>query len=81
MSPRKQQYLAWVEQIRASGDGKRLRTYKCPSCSSDIETFSPARADDVWDTLSTCPHCDAMHFKVQIGFEPVSARALPEAVA
>lgn len=82
MSPsRKQEYLAWLEKIRASGDAKRLRTYQCPSCSGDIETLSPTRADAVWDSLSTCPHCEEIHFKVQIGFEPVSARAVPKEVA
>lgn len=38
-------------------------SYSCPSCKKDIEAMVPEN-DEIFDSLSTCPHCGEIFMKV-----------------
>jgi len=59
-----QRYTEYNDRLKAKGI--KLITFACPSCGQSIET-GPAPEGDVWDTLSDCPHCNAMFMKVTEG--------------
>lgn len=42
--------------------GGRVVTYLCPHCEGIINTAAPPDEDEVWDTISACPHCEQTHF-------------------
>lgn len=46
----------------AKARGARIAAFKCPDCAKAIETLRPPRGD-TWDSMSTCPHCDALFHK------------------
>jgi hypothetical protein len=54
-------YTAFVERAKASRTP--LVKFSCPACRQVIETI-PAPKGEVWDSLSTCPHCEALFMKV-----------------
>jgi hypothetical protein len=57
-------YTEFVERAKASRTP--LVKFSCPACSQGIETI-PAPKGVVWDSLTTCPHCEAMFMKVISG--------------
>ncbi|HFK2002896.1 TPA: hypothetical protein ACGW3W_002191 [Pseudomonas aeruginosa] len=56
-----QQYTDFTAQLKARGIN--LLAFNCPKCGGEIETEQPPK-DAVWDTFSTCPHCEVLFFKV-----------------
>lgn len=56
----KQQYQAFIARVKERG-GKVLM-FSCPHCHEDIETLA-APPGEVWDSITTCPFCDAMFVK------------------
>lgn len=58
----KQRYLRWIAQARE--DGKPIAGYPCPACGGRIETLAPAADDEPYDSMTQCPHCEELHFKV-----------------
>ena len=44
--------------------GGRVQTYLCPVCDGLITAPSPLDEEDVWDTLTVCPHCEEMHMQL-----------------
>lgn len=54
-------HLEYVARLRAQG--VKLLAYACPHCSFSIEVQRAPRGD-TWDTLSECPKCGKMHFRV-----------------
>lgn len=70
-----QQYQNYIDRLQSMG--KQIATYKCPTCQSEIKTQA-APAGEVWDTLSTCPHCDSLHLKFTKG-ATASAASMPDA--
>ncbi|AGZ38101.1 MAG: hypothetical protein ACOKSU_21940 [Pseudomonas sp.] len=59
-----QRYTEYNDRLKAQGI--KLIAFECPACKQSIET-QPAPNGDVWDTLSECPHCNAMFMKVTEG--------------
>ena len=57
-------YTEYNDQLKAKGI--QLTKYPCPCCGMDIEG-QPAAKCEVWDTLSSCPHCDDIYLKVSDG--------------
>lgn len=70
----KKAYLCYIAKRRKSGG--RLMSYSCPSCGETIETPVPSSKGEVWDTLSECPFCEGLHFKIST-FSEVTA-SVPE---
>lgn len=62
----KQRYDEYIARCKDSG--KPLIGYPCPHCRVTIETLR-APDGEVWDTFSSCPHCDEIHFKITRGGE------------
>lgn len=58
------QYTDYNDRLKSQGI--KLISFNCPCCSKPIETM-PAPEGDVWDSLSTCPHCDRMFMKITNG--------------
>ncbi|HCG2926643.1 TPA: hypothetical protein ACNFPO_004438 [Citrobacter freundii] len=56
----KQQYQAFIARIKERGG--KLIMFSCPLCHGEIETPA-APLGDVWDSISTCPHCTGMFVK------------------
>ena len=61
---------------KARADGRHILTYKLPCGCGDIETLAPTFKSHVWDSLTTCPHCGALHFKV-VTHDKVRVRSTP----
>jgi hypothetical protein len=61
---KKQQYLDYIAKLEAMG--KPVTSYVCPECKGAIKTQA-APADQAWDTLSSCPHCEELHLKLTKG--------------
>lgn len=61
-----QRYTEYNDRLKAQGI--TLIAFECPACNQSIET-QPAPKGDVWDTLSECPHCNAMFMKITDGKE------------
>jgi uncharacterized Zn finger protein (UPF0148 family) len=57
----KQRYTEYNDRLKASG--ARMLSFNCPACSQSIETQAATKGD-TWDTLSTCPHCEALFMKI-----------------
>lgn len=57
-------YLKYVRRVEANGG--KLICFKCPDCRQDIKTI-PAPRGEVWDTVSTCPHCEQSFVKITNG--------------
>lgn len=66
-------YVAYMDQVRA--EGRPIVAYEPPCGCPAIETEAPDDAD-VWDTLSTCPHCGDLHYKV-VYFDHAEGYARP----
>lgn len=64
MTDKKRQYTEYLEKLHNLG--KRTTAYNCPSCNGEIQTQIAPKGDK-WDTLSACPHCDALHMKITTG--------------
>lgn len=58
------EYQAYIAKLRAAG--KLVVYYFCPHCEKQIDTQA-APVGVKWDTLSACPHCQGVHFKVTKG--------------
>lgn len=57
----KQAYQDFVDHYHANV-GPML-SLECPHCEESILT-APAPIGAVWDSLSACPHCEGLYFKV-----------------
>lgn len=57
-----QDYQRWIANARAAG--QPLAGYSCPHCGQAIETLRPSPDVEPFDSLTTCPHCQQLHFKV-----------------
>lgn len=73
MSNLKQRHDDYIARYKA--DGKRVHQYRCPECGNSIETPAPPKGD-VWDSASSCPHCEKLHFMVA-EYDEAYAKALP----
>lgn len=67
----RQKYQLYIEALR--NDGASLATYPCPSCGFLIQTLIPPHFGNgaqpgsyiqTWDSLTTCPDCEGVHFRV-----------------
>lgn len=58
----KNKYHKYIEKVRASGAS--ILSYDCPACKKSIETEAPSNTNECWDTITICPHCDGLHFKI-----------------
>jgi hypothetical protein len=56
------EHLAYMARVRAHGG--RILAYRPPCCNTETETKAPVDDDDVWDSLTTCPHCGALGMKI-----------------
>lgn len=59
-----QRYTEYNDRLKAQG--VKLIAFACPACNQNIETREAPKGD-VWDTLSDCPHCNAMFMKITKG--------------
>lgn len=57
----KQQHAEFLAKVKASG--AKTAFYKAPCCGAAVEDRL-AGAGEMWDTWSTCPHCEALYWKV-----------------
>ena len=64
MSELQQKYQEYIDKLEARG--MAVAIYACPDCKEEIKTQA-APADEYWDTLATCPHCEGMHLKITNG--------------
>jgi hypothetical protein len=55
-----QQHLAYIERVRGHC---RILAYSPPCCGVTTETTAPG-GDDVWDSLTVCPHCGVLGMKI-----------------
>ncbi|HEK3481494.1 TPA: hypothetical protein SMW11_003292 [Pseudomonas aeruginosa] len=56
-----QKYTEYTNRLKAQG--AQFLAFDCPRCGFEIETERPPQGE-LWDTLSSCPHCGALFFKV-----------------
>lgn len=58
-----QKYHEYNARLREQGT--RMLTFQCPNqgCGNDIEVQAAPKGD-TWDTLTTCPHCEQMFFRI-----------------
>ena len=63
-TPGMQNHLRHLEQLKA--EGHPLTTLPCPCCEQSIETAA-AQPGEVWDTLTDCPHCEAVFLLITEG--------------
>ena len=68
----RRRYEEYIAAHKASGGVTQV--YRCPFCAKRIETASPATKHDMWDTMTSCPWCDGLHYK-RVYFTHVEARA------
>lgn len=61
MSNRKEQYLTYIRNLKASG--KTVIAYKCPHCDAELEALAPPPGE-VFDSAVVCYECEHLHFKV-----------------
>lgn len=54
-------YDAFITRCRQ--DGVSLASFECPACGESIETPRPEHGH-VYDSITTCPHCEHLFFKV-----------------
>lgn len=57
-------YTEYNDRLKAQGI--KLIAFACPCCTKSIET-RPAPRGELWDTLSSCPHCNALYMKITKG--------------
>lgn len=57
-------YLTYIRRVETRGG--KLIIFICPDCGQDIKTL-PAPAGEIWDTISTCPHCEQSFVKITNG--------------
>ena len=57
-----QQHDDYVARVKASG--APTRTYRTPCCGKELEDPVPHEPGDQWDSLTQCPHCNALYMKV-----------------
>lgn len=57
----KQEYTAYISRLKKSRT--KLVAYPCPACREEIETLVPPKGRK-YDSLTECPHCRELHFKV-----------------
>lgn len=57
-------YTKHIAQLEANG--VELVKFNCPDCHEELKTL-PAPEGEVWDTFSTCPHCDELFQKITRG--------------
>lgn len=46
----------------AKANGRKVLSLDCPICEKSIETIAAPKSEE-WDSLSQCPHCEAMYLK------------------
>ncbi|HBO1323884.1 TPA: hypothetical protein ACPWHI_002318 [Pseudomonas aeruginosa] len=56
-----QKYTEYTNRLKAQG--VQFLAFDCPRCGFEIETERPPQGE-LWDTLSSCPHCEALFFEV-----------------
>lgn len=59
-------YCSWLG--RQFTGGVALASYKCPHCKTPLYTIAPENGG-VSDSLSNCPVCDGVYFKVVSNFD------------
>lgn len=74
MTKVKCQHSAFMKRCIEGGMG--ILRFPCPACGSEIETLAATR-DEVWDSLSICPECNAIFMKVVNG-TTVLTQSVPE---
>jgi hypothetical protein len=52
-------YNAWIARVPVT----KLSTFDCPCCAESVQTLRPPKGQ-TWDSLTICPHCESMCFKV-----------------
>jgi hypothetical protein len=57
----KQEHEQYIALLRAAGDP--ITTYQTPCCGKAVECRAGV-SGEVWDTLTTCVHCGALHVRV-----------------
>ncbi|AXA83682.1 hypothetical protein DCD74_02340 [Lysobacter oculi] len=58
----KVEFEAYMKKAKANGS--HVLTYTRPCGCGQIETLAPKAFGHVWDSLTTCPDCGALYFKV-----------------
>lgn len=61
MKTLKQKHAEYIAKVKATG-GKTLK-YVTPCCGKGVEDPAAGKGE-TWDTLATCPHCEALYWKV-----------------
>jgi DNA-directed RNA polymerase subunit RPC12/RpoP len=74
VSDKVKNYENWVARYEAKKKGamRKLAVYKCPKCEHELKCPKPARGD-VFDTLATCPYCEAGFWRVTFANGQVTA--------
>lgn len=61
MATLKQKHDEFIARLKAQGT--KILEFKCPACGKKIETQAAPKGD-TWDSLSNCPHCEALYMKI-----------------
>jgi len=56
----KEAHDKYISRLEESGE--KLTKFKCPECGATIKTLVPDSG--VFDTMSQCPECEELFFKV-----------------
>lgn len=54
---------AHIDHVRARG-GRVLMLEQLPCCGTSMDVHVPASKHETWDSLTTCPNCGELFFKV-----------------
>lgn len=57
-------HSAYIAKCQDRGDN--IVTFSPACCGAPMQTLAPKSAHEIWDTLSTCPSCGEMFYKVVI---------------
>ncbi|HGT9857414.1 TPA: hypothetical protein ACM5DY_004485 [Escherichia coli] len=57
-------YKNYIDEAKLKG--VKFVSFHCPKCNQEIET-QIAQRGEVWDSFSTCPHCEALFMKITSG--------------
>lgn len=64
----KQKHDEYIATVKARG--AKTLNYRTPCCNKEVEDRVPSD-NDMWDTITTCPHCETHHFKTATATEIV----------
>ncbi|ELY5938863.1 hypothetical protein SNN83_001947 [Cronobacter malonaticus] len=74
---RYEQYAQWLG--RQLTEGRELARHACPECKSTLFSMIPP-VGDCSDTLTNCPVCDALYFRIvdnENGHPAVTVQTMP----